>query len=434
MNKKIITSVLLVILAIGVGFVFFEWSKGSHDEEAVKEKESIPEEMKPIPDYENATPQDINEVSDANNRFALELYSRMKEEGDNVFFSPWSISSALAMTYEGARGKTAEEMLSVLHFPADDRKRMSAFAGILAEINKGDKKYELRTANALWAQKDYHLLDSFSGIIQKYYGGKVTDLNFVDDPEGSRTTINDWVEDQTNEKIKDLIPSGTINQFTRLVLTNAIYFKGEWVKQFDKKNTQVREFRVSPSKTVEVPMMSSTGPEAKFNYIETENVQILELPYSGKELSMLVLLPKDENLEALEDSLTVEKLAEWRNSLVEEKVDVYVPKFKLETKYSLVDTFKRLGMRDAFDSGHADFSGITGKRDLFISDIIHQGYVEVNEEGTEAAAATGVIMVTSAQMPGKTFMADHPFLFIILERDTGNILFMGRIINPSGNV
>jgi len=373
-----------------------------------------------------------SDVVSANNRFAFDLYSRYKTNDGNIFFSPYSISTALAMTYEGAKGKTADEMQSVLHFPKDDNVRRAGYAGIISEINKKDGKYVLSTANALWAQKDYSFLKGYFDVTERYYGGKVTNLDFVKDTENSRATINNWVEEQTNNKIKDLIPQGAIDDLTRLVLTNAIYFKGTWVKQFDKKNTMERDFRVSPGKTVKAQMMSRVGEEALFNYTETDKAQILELPYAGEDLSMLVLLPKGDDIKALEDSLDSLKLASLRNALTQERVNVYLPKYKFETKYFMADTLSEMGMPTAF-SGNADFSGMTGKKDLFITDVIHQAFVEVNEEGTEAAAATGVIMGATSIGPDrtKTFYADHPFIFIIQEKATGNILFMGRVSDPT---
>ncbi len=380
-------------------------------------------------DDSGASQEKVNAVVNANNQFALELYSKLNEEnaGKNIFFSPYSISVALAMTYEGARGQTAEEMQSVLHFPADPEVRRPAFARIYNQINKRGKKYKLSTANALWAQKDYPFLDEYFNTVEKYYGGKVTNLDFVGDPENSRITINKWVEAQTNNKIKDLIPEGVIDAATRLVLTNAIYFKGTWFKQFDKKNTVERDFKISPTNSVKVQMMHLDDKKAKFNYTETKDLKILELPYSGGDLSMLILLPKD-SIEQLESELTIENLNNWTARLKEEEVSIYLPRFKFETKYFMAKTLREMGMSSAF--GNADFSGMTGRRDLYISNVIHQAFVEVNEEGTEAAAATAVVMKEAAMMK-KLFNADHPFIFIIREKETGNILFLGRVSDPT---
>lgn len=378
-------------------------------------------------DDSGATVEGVNSVINANNQFALDLYLKLEDVEGNIFFSPYSISVALAMTYEGAKGETVEEMQSVFHFPEDENIRRPSFAKIYNLVNKKNKKYELHTANALWAQKDYKFLDEYINAIKKYYVGKVTNVDFVNATENARLTINKWVEEQTNNKIKDLIPPGVLNALTRLVLTNAIYFKGLWVKQFDKKETREEDFRVSPEKTVKVKMMNLIGEE--FNHYETEKLQILELLYEGEDLSMLLILPKEDDLKSLEESLSLEKLSELRNSLSEQQVDVYIPKFKFETKYFMAKTLKEMGMPTAF-SGDADFSGMDGTKDLFIANVIHQAFIDVNEEGTEAAAATGVVMELKAAMP-TVFRADHPFIFMIQERETNNILFLGRVINPT---
>jgi serpin B len=371
--------------------------------------------------------EELNTVVSANNQFAFELYSKYRSKPGNVFFSPYSISTALAMTYEGAKGKTAEEMQSVFHFPSDDSRRKGN-ARIYSGINKKGRDYTLSTANALWAQKDYSFLANYFSIAEKFYSGKATNLDFVKDPEGSRQTINSWVEKQTNDKIKDLIPKGLINKLTRLVLTNAVYFKGNWLTQFDKEKTQEAPFRISPEKTVNAQMMAIS--DVKFNYTETQDLQMLELPYKGNELSMLVILPKEGKMEQVEQNLNVEKLNELKSGLRDAEIPVYLPKFKFETKYFMAQDLIDMGMPSAFDFERADFSGMTGSRDLYISSVIHQAFVEVNEEGTEAAAATAVIMEQIAAMPA-VFRADRPFIFIIQQKDSGDILFMGKVNDPT---
>jgi len=415
-------SLAAALLILAAGFLFSMF----HDTPLEEGTQNISEALE-LKDEGGVTPEDIIGVATANNRLAFDLYGRLREEEGNIFFSPWSISSAMAIALEGARGETESEMRAVLHLPGEERR--PAFARLYNEINKKDKRYELATANAVWAQKDFQILDAYFDVIEKYYGGNVENLDFIGDTEGSRKTINGWVEGKTKEKIKDLIPRGAIDGQTRLVITNAIYFKGQWVKQFDLKNTQESEFRVTPDKAVKVRMMNLR--DAKFRYAEDGTVQILELPYAGEELSMLILLPKEDSPDKVEGTLTAQRINEWRASMKEEQVDVYLPRFKLETKYGLVETFKELGMRQAFDLGQADFSGMTGWRDLFISSIIHQAFVEVNEEGTEAAAATGVIVTLTAMPTKKIFMADHPFIFIIMDRTTGAILFLGKVANPA---
>ncbi len=373
----------------------------------------------------------LDTVVSGNNKLAFDLYSKYKSEEGNVFFSPYSISTALAMTYEGAKGKTAEEMQKVLHFPKAAKTRREGFAALYDEINGEGKKYELSTANALWAQKDYQFLKKYFETVEKHYKGKVTNLDFVYETEPSRQVINQWVEDETREKIKDLIPQGCIDPATRLVLTNAVYFKGNWLKQFDKEKTKEQNFKTGNS-TAKVQMMQLIGEDVKFNYAENDMTQMVELSYDNKELSMLILLPRS-GLSELENIISNEKLTEWKNCLTEERVDVYLPKFKFETKYFMVKTLKEMGMNAAF-SNEADFSGMTGAKDLHISNVIHQAFVDVNEEGTEAAAATGVIIGITCIKPitTKIFRADHPFIFLIQQNSTGNVLFMGRVNNPAG--
>jgi serpin B len=391
-----------------------------------------------------ALAQDGSDIVEGNNQFACDLYAKYKHEDGNIFYSPYSITSALGMTYEGAAGKTAEEIQTVFHFHKNDSIRRDSFFKINNEINKTDKKYNLSVANALWAQKDYEFLDDYVGLVEKYYSGKLTNLDFINATEKSRLTINSWVENKTNNKIKDLIPQGALSRETKLVLTNAIYFKGSWLKQFDAKNTKEKDFRISSDSTIKTQMMHlAAGENANFNYTETNDLQILELPYDGDDLSMLILLPKKENIETAEESIDSKNLSDWRNSLRKERVDVSLPRFKFETKYFMVQDLADLGMPTAFTpgidmGGKADFSGMTGNKELNIDEIIHQAFVEVNEEGTEAAAATAVIMVALTAVPTIIsrpirFNANHPFVFIIQDRNTGNILFMGRVSDPTKN-
>jgi len=374
----------------------------------------------------------------ANNRFALDLYARLADEEDgNIFFSPFSISSALAITSEGARGNTADEIRSVFHFPDDTAVMREGFAETIAGINSGSSAYTLRTANALWAEQTYPFLPEYISTADRYYSADTTNLDFITKPEESRITINKWVEEQTEDKIKDLLPAGSIDPLTRLVITNAIYFKGTWVKQFDEMKTTEENFRTGTGTSVPVLMMQRTDEDAVYGYAETETLQLLSMPYesdNGKELSMLVLLPKGDDLATIEHSLDAESLSDLQQNLPSRRVMVYFPKFTMETKYSLPPTLSAMGMPTAF-TGAADFSGMDGTRDLFIDDVIHQAFVEVNEEGTEAAAATAVVMKLSSmpmEEPIPVFRADRPFIFLIQDDDTGNILFMGRVTNPVG--
>lgn len=394
-----------------------------------------PDPKQIILDDSQSTPEGVKELVNLNNQFALEMYSEINEEGKNLFFSPWSISSALAMTFEGAKGQTREEMKNTLHFQENDLDRRSSFAGLYNTINSGNKEYELNTANALWAQKDYPFLEEFINSNKKYYSAEVTNMDFVSKPEESRKEINKWVEEKTNDKIKDLIPQGMINSITRLVLTNAIYFKGDWKLKFDKTKTKKEEFKVNENTTVQADMMSLKEEKDDFKYTENELLQIIELPYKGENLSMIVLLPK-KNLSEIEEQLSVEKLNSWKQSMHEREVFVYLPKFKFETKYFIAENLSKMGMPTAFSDSSADFTGMFDStkttENLFISQVIHQAFVQVDEEGTEAAAATAVIMEATSAMPDYIeFRADHPFIFIIQENSTGSILFMGKVTDPT---
>jgi serpin B len=375
--------------------------------------------------------QGKDKIFTGNNNFAFEFYSKIaKEEKGNIFFSPLSISSAFAMVYEGASGKTAEEICRVFHFQKQNQERWNSWKLVLDEMNSKNKEYELYIANALWIQEGFQILPEYKEVIEKYYNGKVKNLNFVNRTEYSREEINRWVEEKTNKKINNLFHPGSLNQLTRLVLTNAIYFKGEWMKEFDKKETREEDFKVERGKIVKVPMMRITGQNARFNYAELENLQILEMAYKGNNLSMIILLPR-KDMESLENSLSERNFKNWLGILKEERVDVFFPKFKLNKKYVLNDNIKEMGAPAAFTPGEADFSKIDGTRRLYIQIAIHQSFVEVNEEGTSAGGATGVGIGITAIPVKKVFRADHPFIFIIQERDSGNILFLGKVYDPT---
>lgn len=432
MNKKILTIgiALLMVAIVTATAVYF----------------LFPYEPKhpPKADDSQSTPQGIQEVVSANNKFAFDLYSELdKSTEGNIFFSPYSISAALAMTYEGAQGQTANEMKSTLHLPESTILRAN-FAAIYNGINARNSLYELSTGNALWVQQDYPFLQDYTGRVEKYYGGKAANVDFVKDTEKSRQTINAFIEQQTNDKIKDLISPGMLNSATRLVLTNAIYFKGTWEWEFDKSNTLELDFKVTPTQTVKTQMMHMKPKKVNFNYANLENLQILELPYKGDKLSMVILLPKQGDTYDFDTDtmitykytvqdieLSSEKLNEYKAQMKETKLEaVDIPKFEFDSKYNLNKNLEALGMSSAFNPDLADFSGMTGNKDLYIGFVVHQAYVKVDEKGTEAAAATAVGMTLSA-MVGDEFRADHPFIFIIQEKDSGNILFMGKVTDPT---
>lgn len=400
----------------------------------------IPESITPNnPPMEiQPTTEAAQQVIQANNQFALDLYQRYSSNPDNLFFSPYSMSTAIAMSYEGARGNTAEEMRKTFHFPENIETLQQGSAALNSQINQPNQDFQLSTANALWAEKTYPFAQEYLDNAKKYYQGEITNLDFINNANTSRIFINDWVAKKTNDKITNLIPENSIDAMTRLVLTNAVYFKGDWIKQFDTEQTTDAEFQINANDSTTVKLMRQINEEAVFNYAESEEMQIIELPYSGDQLSMLVILPKKTgdlyDLAGLEKNFTLDQLNNWKNALQMKRVFLYLPKFKLETTYQMAEDLIALGMVEAF-SPDADFSGMTGFKDLNISAVIHKAFVEVNEEGTEAAAATAIIQrAGSAYNPNApvipTFRADHPFIFIIQQKENGNILFIGRVSNP----
>ena len=385
----------------------------------------------------NEALDDVKLIASGNNEFAFNLYSQIKNlpeikqaEG-NLFFSPYSISTALAMTYTGARVNTAKEMADVLKFPKLELEKLASSFGALQQQLQADKEtsgYQLNVANALWGQKGFGFLNEYLDFNKKYYGSELTELDFAKSEE-ARKTINTWIEDKTNDKIKDLIPSGSIDAMTRMVLTNAIYFKGDWSIKFKEQNTKEADFNVTKDKKVKAKMMYQ---KEKFGYAELDDMQLLELSYKGDELSMLILLPKTiDAMSSVENELSVEKLAANLKQMRKREVDVYLPKFKITCgTLEMKGILSAMGMKDAF-SDAADFSGMNGKRNLFISAVMHKAFVEVNEEGTEAAAATGVgISLMSIPMPPPVFRADRPFIFMIRDNRSQSILFMGKVGNP----
>jgi serpin B len=395
---------------------------------------SSPNTTGPGPENSNVTtgdPGDLQELVNASNRFALEMFSNLSNAKDNLFFSPYSIFTALGMTYEGARNKTADEIRSVFHFPADDQTRWSLFKALIEKLNANNTGCNLSTANAMWVQQGFHLLQTYIDALETYYKSSAFDVDFAQALEESRLKINYWVENQTNGKIKDLFPAGSLDPATCLVLTNAIYFKGDWLKEFNQSQTEQMAFHPDSTSTVQVQMMVRDDEKSSFNYADLDGLQALEMKYTGEKLSMLVLLPDGDSTSSIEKAITPQKLSEWRGKLKEQRVDVFFPKFKLDTKYYLKDNLSKMGMPTAF-SPAADFSGIDGQTDLSIALVVHQAYVSADEKGTEAAAATGVSVEFGAIGPSHpTFNADHPFIFIIQDRETGNILFMGKMVDPT---
>ncbi len=379
--------------------------------------------------------EDTKAVADGNNDFGLDLYGKLKEQArkkdGNLFFSPASITTALAMTYAGARTQTAAEMKQVLYFTLDDKALHPAMGSLCKKLALKQKGLTLSVANALWGQQGYKFLDGFIALNNRNYEAGLKVVDFAQATEEARKTINKWVEQKTNNKIKELLKPPHVTPDTKLVLTNAIHFKGTWKYKFKKADTKKEKFHVSKRKSVKAHMMHMKKPRLK--YFKGAGFAALELPYKDNKLSMIVFLPdKADGLAEFEKSLTSENVKKWLARMYPKKISsVALPRFTMTQEFELSDTLKELGMPTAFSMG-ADFSGMTGSRDLFISKVVHKAFVDVNEEGTEAAAATAVVMApTGMPAPPTNFHADHPFLFMLKENATGAVLFMGRVADPT---
>jgi serpin B len=381
-------------------------------------------------------PMATNPVPAANLAFGCDLYAQLRADSGNLFFSPFSIESALAMTACGAKGNTLAEMRKVLHLPSDTGATNTGFKTLLTALNgdgksAGQRGYELSVANALWGMQGYPWRKEFLDVTTASYGAGLVEVNFANEP-AARTTINTWVEDHTNKKIKDLIPPGLLDGLTRMVLTNAVYFKGKWEKEFTKSATKDGPFTLADGSKQDVPLMNRTD---RMRYAETDDLQAVELAYKGGETAMTVLLPKKpDGLAALEKKLSADVFDGVMKGLQAERVVLTLPRFKAETKYTLNDPLIALGMKDAFNERRADFTAMhSSPETLYIQKVLHKAFVEVNEEGTEAAAATGVVMVArAAPVPErpKVFRADRPFLFLIRHVPTNTVLFLGRFEKP----
>jgi serpin B len=389
---------------------------------------AVAAERKPAPEPDKA------EVVKEANAFAFDLYAKVradeKQAGKNLFYSPFSISSALAMTYAGAAGNTATQMAKVMHYDLKTQQLHPAFADLTDSLNARGKagSFKLAVANRLWGQQDYAFLQNFLELNRLYYGAGFERVDFVGQTEAARLTINKWVEAQTMEKIKDLLLPGDIDNMTKMVLTNAIYFKGDWARTFDEKATRDGPFEVSAEKKVTVPMMRQS---ATLPYAHPDGLDVVEMPYKGDDLAMVVLVPdRKSSLDALEAKLTAENLDGWLKLLHSQRVFVSLPKFKLQCALGLKETLRAMGMTDAFVYHQADLSGMDGTRELFLFGVYHKAFVAVDEKGTEAAAATAVVG-GGGGLPPPMCIADRPFVFLIRDRKTGSILFLGRVVDPT---
>ncbi|XP_021785895.2 serpin B6-like isoform X1 [Papio anubis] len=378
----------------------------------------------------------MDALSEANGTFALNLLKKLGENNsNNIFFSPMSMSSALAMVFMGAKGNTAAQMSQALSFSkigGEDGAIHRGFQSLLAEINRAGTQYLLKTANRLFGEKSYDFHTCFTDSCGKFYQAKLKQLDFLNDSEKSRTHINNWIAEKTEGKITEMLSPDSVDSLTKLILVNAIYFKGNWESQFLKEMTREMPFKISKNKEKPVQMMFKESV-FKMTYVRKISSQILVLPYVGKELNMIILLPnEDTDLKMVEKKLSYERFIEWTNpdKMHEREMEVFLPRFKLEETYNMEDVLRSMGMVDAFEQDRADLSGMSSKKDLYLSKVTHKSFVEVNEEGTEAAAATTEEIVLCCASYSLRFCADHPFLFFIQHSKTNGILFCGRFSSP----
>jgi len=426
MNKGLIVALVLALLLPLIASIQMAQPAAGEVLESDKERITSPD----VSTSEQAL------LVEGNSAFAFELYQALREERGNLFYSPYSISLALAMTYAGGRGETAQQIADTLQFLLEQERLHPAFNWLDAELasrgegaeGKDGEGFRLNIVNAIWGQKDYEFLPAFLDVLAENYGAGLRILDFITETEKSRLTINDWVSDQTEGRIEDLIPQGAIDALTRLVLTNAIYFNAAWENPFDKKMTADGPFYLLDGGQVIVPMMKQTE---SFSYTEGEGYQAVELLYDGDELSMVILLPEAGQFEAFAEGLQAQQVDAIINDLQDTRVTLTMPRFEFDSEFSLKDTLAGMGMPIAF-SGDADFSGMTGNQELSISDVVHKAFVAVDEAGTEAAAATSVIIkLTAVPEPPVEVTIDRPFIFLIRDIETGAILFIGRVMNPA---
>jgi len=415
----------LTILIVTIGLIGLCWNVlATNGDQNPSQEETTP----------NEATADLEDLVTGNTAFAFDLYQNLSQKGGNLFFAPYSISLALAMTYAGARSTTEEQMAETLHFTTLGQDRLHpAFNALALELAsrgedpavKKEDRFQLHIANALWGQDGYGFLPDFLDVIAENYGAELTQLDFMRQPEAARLTINNWVSDETDKKIKDLLPPGSITPDMMLVLTNAIYFKAAWKYRFDEGATiKNSTFTLLDGSQVPVSMMEQI---AQFKYVEEKGYQAVELPYVGDKLSMVILLPETGQFEEFSEGLNAERVnAILRSLRGQDVVAVHLPRFEYQSEFNLAGTLAKMGMAHAFTEA-ADFSGMDGSHSLFIDEVFHKALISVDENGTEAAAGTAVTMRKSAD---HTVVVDRPFIFLIRDIETGTILFIGRVMDP----
>jgi serpin B len=387
----------------------------------------------------DAAPTELDELVAGDNTFAFDLYQAVRTSDGNLFYSPFSISLALAMTYAGARGETASQMASTLHFTLQDDRLHPAFNALdldlarrpeqAADVDK-NQRFALSIVNSMWGQKGWLFLSEFLDLLALNYGAGMRLVDYMNAPEEARLAINDWVSEQTKAKIKDLVPQGLITSDTTLVLVNAIYFKAAWQYEFDSSQTKDGPFTLLDGSQVSAPLMS-LDHLASLGYASDDGWQAVTLPYKGGMTEMVIIVPDEGWFTEFEASLSAERFDEILAGMEPKMVVLTMPKFSFTSSYQLKDVLSGMGMPLAFDDKQADLSGIDGRRDLFIRDVVHKAFVAVDEAGTEAAASTAVIIAPTAMlMPDVELTIDRPFFFVIRDVPTGSILFVGRMVDP----
>jgi serpin B len=400
----------------------------------------------PAPRVEANTESEVSEEAlealvEGNTRFAFDLFETLADDG-NLFVSPYSVSVALAMTYAGARGETETEMEETLRFGLDQEELHPAFNALAVELgerseaevddDEGDP-FALHAVNALWGLEGYPYREAYLETVERNYGAGFNEVDFRDDPEGAREAINAWVAEHTEDRIDDLLPEGSIDELVRLVLTNAIYFQATWAKTFSEDRTEEASFTALSGETSTVPMMRQSE---SFPYAAVDGTQVVELPYVGEEVSMVVVLPPEGEFEAFEEGFDADRYTELVSALEDREGRIELPRFEFESSVALQEALEALGMPIAFDEHEADFDGMidleAAGENVYIDDVYHDSYVAVDEEGTEAAAATAVVMrAESAPADPFEMVVDRPFLFAIRDRPTGTVLFLGRVLDAA---
>lgn len=377
---------------------------------------------------------DLKTLVDGNNAFGLDLYQTLRSQDGNLILSPFSVSLALAMTYAGARGETETQMADVLNFGPQDQVHNTFNALDLAleespiVLDKDQEPMQLSIANSVWAEQTFTFLPDFLDTLSVNYGAGIQLMDFINSPDPSRKIINQWVSDETKDKINNLLPENSITSDTKMVLVNAIYFKADWLSPFDANDTYDSSFKLLDGSEVTVPMM---GQQLYIPYFVGDGYAVAELPYAGESAVMTLLVPDEGRFEEIEAQVDGAMFNEALANLAPADVTLRMPKFEFESPFNLSDALIEMGMPLAFDENRADFSGMTDQQDLYIGNVIHKAFVAVDEKGTEAAAATAVVMESAtAMMPENVLTIDRPFLFFIRDVETGQILFIGRVLNP----